>query len=65
MEPDPGTGTPGLLFVSWSPPLLGQTALQCLASTHQTTWGKQLPWIEYAHNSLTSSSTGVSPFEAS
>lgn len=26
---------------------------------------EQLPWIEYAHNSLTSPATGVSPFEAS
>ncbi|KAJ8361789.1 hypothetical protein AAFF_G00420510, partial [Aldrovandia affinis] len=28
-------------------------------------WSTQLPWIEYAHNSLTSASTGLSPFEAS
>lgn len=40
-------------------------ALRCVASTHQTTWSKQLPWIEYPHNGLTSSATGVSPFEAS
>ncbi|KAL3980939.1 ETS domain-containing transcription factor ERF [Sarotherodon galilaeus] len=42
-----------------------EAALRCLASTNQTTWSEQLPWIEYAHNSLTSSATGVSPFEAS
>lgn len=42
-----------------------KAALRCLASTHQTTWSEQLTWVEYAHNSLTSSATGVSPFEAS
>uniref|UniRef100_A0A669CB49 Gypsy retrotransposon integrase-like protein 1 n=1 Tax=Oreochromis niloticus TaxID=8128 RepID=A0A669CB49_ORENI len=42
-----------------------EAALRCVASTHQTTWSEQLPWIEYAQNSLTSSATGVSPFEAS
>lgn len=42
-----------------------EAALQCVASTNQTTWSEHLPWIEYAHNCLTSSATGVSPFEAS
>lgn len=42
-----------------------EAALGCVASTNQTTWSEQLPWIEYAHNSLTSSATRLSPFEAS
>lgn len=42
-----------------------EAALRCVVSTNQTTWSDQLPWIEYAHNCLTSSATGVSPFEAS
>lgn len=42
-----------------------EAALGCVASTNQTTWSEQLPWIEYAHNSLTSSATGLSPFEVS
>uniref|UniRef100_A0A3Q2W0Y3 Gypsy retrotransposon integrase-like protein 1 n=1 Tax=Haplochromis burtoni TaxID=8153 RepID=A0A3Q2W0Y3_HAPBU len=42
-----------------------EAALRCLVSTNQSTWSEQLSWIEYAHNSLTSSATGVSHFEAS
>uniref|UniRef100_A0AAX7TMI6 Integrase catalytic domain-containing protein n=1 Tax=Astatotilapia calliptera TaxID=8154 RepID=A0AAX7TMI6_ASTCA len=42
-----------------------ETALRCVASHNQSTWSEQLPWIEYAHNSHTSSATGKSPFEAS
>ncbi|KAL3999268.1 all-trans-retinol 13,14-reductase [Sarotherodon galilaeus] len=42
-----------------------ETALRCVASTNQNTWCSHLAWIEYAHNSHTSSATGVSPFEAS
>lgn len=30
-----------------------EAALRCLASTNQTTWSEQLPWVEYAHNSVT------------
>lgn len=36
-----------------------------MASSNQTIWSEELPWIEYAHNSLTSFATGRSPFEAS
>ncbi|KAL4007301.1 hypothetical protein ACER0C_001153 [Sarotherodon galilaeus] len=42
-----------------------EAALRCVVSHNQTTWSEQLPWIEYAHNCLTSSATGLSPFEAS
>lgn len=39
--------------------------LRCVASSNQSSWSDQLAWVEYAHNSSTSSATGVSPFEAS
>uniref|UniRef100_A0A3Q4GDS0 RNA helicase n=1 Tax=Neolamprologus brichardi TaxID=32507 RepID=A0A3Q4GDS0_NEOBR len=42
-----------------------EAALCCVASHNQSTWSEQLPWIEYAHNSHTSTATGKSPFEAS
>ncbi|KAL3969834.1 glutaminyl-tRNA synthetase [Sarotherodon galilaeus] len=42
-----------------------ETALRCVVASNQTIWSDQLPWVEYAHNSLTSSATGQSPFEAS
>uniref|UniRef100_A0A3P9L3I1 Chromo domain-containing protein n=1 Tax=Oryzias latipes TaxID=8090 RepID=A0A3P9L3I1_ORYLA len=33
--------------------------------THPASWSTHLPWIEYSHNSLVSSATGLSPFMAS
>lgn len=39
--------------------------LRCVASLNYSTWSSQLVWVENAHNSMTSSVTGVSPFEAS
>uniref|UniRef100_A0AAZ1XL87 Integrase catalytic domain-containing protein n=1 Tax=Oreochromis aureus TaxID=47969 RepID=A0AAZ1XL87_OREAU len=42
-----------------------EAAVRCVASHNQSTWSEQLPWIEYAHNSHTSTATGKSPFEAS
>jgi len=42
-----------------------EAALRCVVARNPTAWSSQLPWVEYAHNSLTSSATGVSPFEAS
>lgn len=38
------------------------TALFCLVSSNPSTQSEFLPWIEYAHNSPTSSATGMSPF---
>lgn len=29
---------------------------------HPSAWNSELPWIEYAHNCLTSAPTGMSPF---
>ncbi|XP_039463522.1 uncharacterized protein LOC120436733 [Oreochromis aureus] len=42
-----------------------EAALRCVASSNQAVWSEELPWIEYAHNSMTTSATGRSPFEAS
>uniref|UniRef100_A0A8C1AZL7 Gypsy retrotransposon integrase-like protein 1 n=1 Tax=Cyprinus carpio carpio TaxID=630221 RepID=A0A8C1AZL7_CYPCA len=39
--------------------------LRCLASKNPSSWSQQLSMIEYAHNSLPVSSTGLSPFESS
>jgi len=40
-----------------------ETVLRCLASQKPTTWSKQLIWVEYAHNSLPTSATRISPFQ--
>lgn len=37
-------------------------ALRCLASHNPSSWCQQLTWVEYAHNTLPVSSTGLSPF---
>lgn len=42
-----------------------ESALRCVAASNPTSWNAHLNWIEYAHNSLSSSATGVSPFEVS
>lgn len=40
-----------------------EKGLWCLASKNPTSWSKQLLWEEYAHNSLPSSSHGLTPFQ--
>ncbi|XP_023807361.1 uncharacterized protein LOC111946829 isoform X2 [Oryzias latipes] len=42
-----------------------EAALRCLAAQNQADWSKYLVWVEYAHNSHSSTATGISPFEAS
>ncbi|KAI3355642.1 hypothetical protein L3Q82_004175 [Scortum barcoo] len=42
-----------------------ESALRCVVSANPSSWSSYLPWVEYSHNSLTSSATGLSPFEAS
>ena len=42
-----------------------ESALRCVAATNPSSWSTHLTWIEYAHNSLSSAATGISPFEAS
>ncbi|XP_061663724.1 uncharacterized protein LOC133493836 isoform X2 [Syngnathoides biaculeatus] len=38
-----------------------ETGLRCLASRDQSTWSQHIKWVEYAHNSLPSASTGMAP----
>ncbi len=38
---------------------------RCLVSQNPSSWSQQLSLVEYAHNSLPVSSTGLSPFECS
>ena len=40
-----------------------EKALRCVASRNPGAWAQHLLWVEYAHNSLTSSATGLSPFQ--
>lgn len=40
-----------------------EKALRCMVSRKPRAWAQQLTWIEYAHNSLTCSATGMSPFQ--
>ena len=40
-----------------------ETALRCLSSRNPQSWSTQLLWVEYAHNTLPSSATGLSPFQ--
>lgn len=38
--------------------------LRTLAFRNPASWCEQLPWVEYAHNSLPTSATGFSPFQS-
>ena len=40
-----------------------ETGLRCLVSQNPASWSKHLIWVEYAHNTLPSSATGLSPFQ--
>ena len=42
-----------------------EAALRCVSAQNPTSWSEYLPWIEYAHNTLPSAATGMSPFECS
>ena len=39
-----------------------EAALRCVCARNPSSWSSQLPWVEYAHNSLSTSATGMSPF---
>jgi len=40
-----------------------ETGLRCLVSQNPASWSSHLVWVEYAHNSLPTSATGLSPFQ--
>ncbi len=40
-----------------------ERVLHCVASTEPSSWSPKLTMVEYAHNSLPVSSTGLSPFQ--
>ena len=40
-----------------------EATLRCLVSANPSSWSSQLPWAEYAHNTLKSAAIGMSPFE--
>ncbi|XP_068508006.1 uncharacterized protein tctn1 isoform X2 [Syngnathus scovelli] len=40
-----------------------ETSLRCLVSQNPSSWSKNLSWVEYAHNSLPTTATGMSPFK--
>ena len=42
-----------------------KTTLGCVAAENPNSWSTHLVWVDYSHNSLTCSATGLSPFEAS
>ncbi|KAG1926706.1 retrotransposable element [Pimephales promelas] len=42
-----------------------ERVLRCLVSKNPSSWSQQLSMVEYAHNTLPVSSTGLSPFECS
>ena len=42
-----------------------EETLRCYCQKNPANWSSCLPWVEYAHNTLVSSSSGLSPFESS
>lgn len=40
-----------------------ETVLRCMASRNPSSWSQQLLWVEYSHNTLVSSASGLSPFQ--
>lgn len=41
-----------------------ESSLRCVKARNLTSWGSFLPWVEYAHNSLVLTASGMSPFLA-
>lgn len=40
-----------------------ETCLRCLVSQNPSSWSRHLTWVEYAHNTLPTTATGLTPFE--
>ncbi len=40
-----------------------EAGLRCMTSQNPTSWSKFIVWVEFAHNTLPCSSTGMSPFQ--
>lgn len=40
-----------------------EVTLQCMVSRDPASWSSLLAWVEYAHKSLPSSATELSPFQ--
>lgn len=67
-------GATASLSSGYHPQMNGQTeranqdpesALRCVTAHNPSFWSMHLPWVEYAHNALTSTAIGMSPFMAS
>jgi len=41
-----------------------ETMLHCTVSRNPSSWSQQLLWVEYAHNTVTSFATSLSPSNA-
>uniref|UniRef100_A0A674MFK3 Gypsy retrotransposon integrase-like protein 1 n=1 Tax=Takifugu rubripes TaxID=31033 RepID=A0A674MFK3_TAKRU len=57
-------GLPTDIVSDWGPQFCSQV-WRSFCSALGASWSTYLPWVEYAHNSLVSASTGLSPFMAS
>ena len=42
-----------------------KTAQRCICARNPASWSSNLTWVEYSHNFLNSSATGMTPFKAS
>lgn len=40
-----------------------ETSLRCLVSQKPSSWSKHLTWVEFAHNTLPTAATGLTPFQ--
>ena len=40
-----------------------ETDLRCLSSDNLSSWSRMLLWVEYAHNTFSSASTGFTPLQ--